>query len=104
MSQELIHFPLPGSLRQPGQLWGCRVAPPCVSRGATSSSRPTEVTEFVMGWLIPVLLHGHQPSVPQFPHLGSEAFGTRWSARPEQSNPCFHMGMAPEQPGAPGLP
>lgn len=33
-----------------------------------------------MGWLIPVLLHGHQPSVPQCPHLDSEAFGTRCSA------------------------
>lgn len=54
-----------------------------------------------MGWLVPVLLHGHRPSVPQFSHLGSEAFG---SARPEQSNRCFDMGMAPEQPGAPGFP
>lgn len=72
-------LPIPWeSQRQPGQLWGCRVAPPSVSRGATTSGCPTEVTAFVTGWLIPVLLlHGHQPSVPQFPHLGSEALWTK---------------------------
>lgn len=57
-----------------------------------------------MGWLIPALLHGHHPSVLQFPHPGSEASVTVWSARPEQSNHCFSMGMAPEQPGTPGFP
>lgn len=57
-----------------------------------------------MGWLIPVLLHGHHPSVLQFPHPGSEASVTVWFARPEQSNHCFSMGMAPEQPGTPGFP
>lgn len=36
------------SLRQPGQLWYCRVAPPAVSRGATGSGYPTEVAGFVM--------------------------------------------------------
>uniref|UniRef100_A0A8C8BSN2 Voltage-dependent L-type calcium channel subunit alpha n=1 Tax=Otus sunia TaxID=257818 RepID=A0A8C8BSN2_9STRI len=62
--------------------------------------------------VIPVLSCDHHPSVPQLPHLGSEAFETLWPARPEQRDCSSRghphvspaMGMAPEQPRAPGLP
>lgn len=96
------------SLSQPGQLWCCRAAPSAVSRGATGPGSPTEVTVLTA---IPVLLHDHHPSVPQFPHLESEAFEAMQSARPEEGEPSSHghchvspMGTVPGQPRGPALP
>lgn len=101
----------------PRQLWCCRVAPPAVSRGALSSCCPQRWQDLSRTGLalVPVLLHGCHPSVPHLPHLGSQAFSTMWSAKPQQRDeqrdhyshgPPYMsppMGMAPEQLRAPGL-